>query len=147
MFFGSYSYNIDDKGRIVIPSKFRQEAGEKLYLMRGFDGCISLYKTEDFIRYVEEVKKLPKENAKSRAYLRLLLSSTVELSIDKQGRSLIPKETLKKFGFDNNIAIMFVGQIDHIEVWQLEEWENYQKLHEDSYEEDAEELFSNHEVR
>ena len=147
MFFGSYSYNIDDKGRIVIPSKFRQEAGEKLYLMRGFDGCISLYKTEDFIRYVEEVKKLPKENAKSRAYLRLLLSSTVELSIDKQGRSLIPKETLKKFGFDNNISIMFVGQIDHIEVWKLEERENYQKLHEDSYEEDVEELFSNHEVR
>lgn len=147
MFFGSYSYNIDDKGRIVIPSKFRQEVGDKLYLMRGFDGCLSLYKHDEFVKYVDEVQKLPKESAKTRAYLRLLLSSTVELSIDKQGRSLIPKETLKKYGFDINMQVMFIGQIDHIELWKSDAWEKYQKDHEESYEADVEELFNNYEVK
>lgn len=139
MFFGSYEYNIDDKGRIVIPSKMRQDIGEKLYLLKGFDGCISIYKEEDFHKFIENVRALPYEKSKVRAFLRMILSSAVELNVDRQWRLLIPRNTLNEYHIESKV--MIIGQIDHIEIWNLDSWNAYKADKDQEFEINAEGLF------
>ena len=138
MFFGSYEYNIDDKGRIVIPSKMRSDIGTKLFLIKGFDGCISIYKEEQFIAYVQKIQDLPYEKGKVRAYSRSLLSSVVELTIDKQWRLLVPKKTLEEYKIENKV--MIIGQYDHIEIWDLARWNEYKEKSNEEFEINAEGL-------
>lgn len=138
MFFGSYEFNIDDKGRVVIPSKMRDEVGSKLYLIKGFEGCISLYKEEDFQKYISKIQSLPYEKSKVRKYTRLLLSSVVELNIDRQGRMLIPVKTLKEYKIGDRAMIL--GEIDHIEIRDLESWNSYKEESSKDFELDAESL-------
>lgn len=145
MFFGKYEYNIDEKGRLVIPSKMRDSVGSKLYLLKGFDGCMSLYKEEDFQKYIAKVQALPFEKGKVRTYTRLLLSSVVELNIDRQGRMLIPTKTLKEYGIESK-AVVILGQIDHIEIWDLERWNSYEEQHNQDFELDAESLLASDEI-
>ena len=143
MFFGSYEYNIDEKGRLVNPSRFRGEVGNKLYLIKGYDGCISLYTEDDFDRFTSAIKNLPYEKVTVRSYARALLSSVVELNIDKQGRMLIPAKTLK--GYEIGSKVMLVGQLDHIEVWDLNKWNAYLDSHKDRFEFDAEDILNSNE--
>ena len=138
MFFGSYEFNIDDKGRVVIPSKMRDEVGSKLYLIKGFEGCISLYKEEDFQKYISKIQSLPYEKSKVRKYTRLLLSSVVELNIDRQGRMLIPVKTLKEYKIGDKAMIL--GEIDHIEIRDLDSWNSYKDESSKDFELDAESL-------
>ena len=138
MFFGSYEFNIDDKGRVVIPSKMRDEVGSKLYLIKGFEGCISLYKEEDFQKYISKIQSLPYEKSKVRKYTRLLLSSVVELNIDRQGRMLIPVKSLKEYKIGDRAMIL--GEIDHIEIRDLESWNSYKEESSKDFELDAESL-------
>ena len=138
MFFGSYEFNIDDKGRVVIPSKMRDEVGSKLYLIKGFEGCISLYKEEDFQNYISKIQSLPYEKSKVRKYTRLLLSSVVELNIDRQGRMLIPVKTLKEYKIGDRAMIL--GEIDHIEIRDLDSWNSYKEESSKDFELDAESL-------
>ena len=143
MFFGSYEYNIDEKGRLVVPSKFRVEAGEKLYLIKGFEGCVSLYTEESFKKFVSQIQNLKYEKKTNRSYMRLLLSSVVELTIDKQGRMLLPVKTLKEYNIGSKVILL--GQIDHIEVWDLDSWNSYKEEHDESFELDAESILSDNE--
>ena len=143
MFFGSYEYNLDDKGRILLPTKFRNEIGEKLYLIKGYEGCISLFKQDDFDRYITNLQNLPYESRKVRQYQRILLQSVVELSIDKVGRILIPSKTLKEYQIGKSILLL--GSIDHLEVWDLEKWYSYKEENEQNFELDAESLIKTNE--
>lgn len=140
MFFGSYSLNIDEKGRIIIPSKMRANLGEKLYIVRGFEGCASVYKEEDFLKYVEKIEKLPYETKKVRSFLRSLLESVVELTIDKQWRVLIPAKTLEKYSLADRV--MIIGQLDHLEIWNPEIYENYKMESAEEFEKVAESIFA-----
>lgn len=143
MFFGSYEYNIDEKGRISIPSKFRNEIGDKLYLIKGYEGCISLYKEEDFQRYITNIQNLPYEKAKVRQHARILLQSVVELSIDKAGRVLIPSRTLKEYNIGKSVLLL--GSLDHLEIWDIDKWNVYKEENEKNFELDAEDLINTHE--
>lgn len=143
MFFGSYEYNVDEKGRVNIPPKFRNDIGEKLYLIKGYEGCISLYKEQDFQRYITNIQNLPYEKAKVRQHARILLQSVVELSIDKAGRVLIPTKTLKEYEIGRNVLVL--GALDHLEIWDVEKWKVYKEENEKSFELDAEDLISNYE--
>lgn len=138
MFYGSYEYNIDEKGRVVIPSKMREEVGSKLFLIKGFEGCVSLFKEADFNNYIQKLQLLPYEKSKVRKYSRLLLASVVELSIDRQGRMLIPTKTLRDYKIGSKVMIL--GQIDHIEIWDLESWNQYEEESSKDFELDAESL-------
>lgn len=143
MFFGSYEYNVDEKGRVNIPPKFRNDIGDKLYLIKGYEGCISLYKEQDFQRYITNIQNLPYEKAKVRQHARILLQSVVELSIDKAGRVLIPTKTLKEYEIGRNVLVL--GALDHLEIWDVEKWKVYKEENEKSFELDAEDLISNYE--
>lgn len=143
MFFGSYEYNVDEKGRVNIPPKFRNDIGDKLYLIKGYEGCISLYKEQDFQRYIANIQNLPYEKAKVRQHARILLQSVVELSIDKAGRVLIPTKTLKEYEIGRNVLVL--GALDHLEIWDVEKWKAYKEENEKSFELDAEDLITNYE--
>lgn len=136
MFLSNFENNIDDKGRIVIPSKFREYISANLYMIKGYDGCLSIYCEDDFKEFVENLNKLPYEKSTVRSYKRILLSSVVELTVDKQWRMLIPSKTLKEYGISNKTII--IGQFDHFEIWDLEKWHEYKNAHENSFELDAE---------
>lgn len=143
MFFGSYEYSVDEKGRVNIPPKFRNDIGDKLYLIKGYEGCISLYKEQDFQRYVSNIQNLPYEKAKVRQHARILLQSVVELSIDKAGRVLLPVKTLKEYEIGRNVLVL--GALDHLEIWDVEKWKIYKEESEKNFELDAEDLITNYE--
>lgn len=126
MFFGSYTHKLDNKGRLVIPSKFRKEIREDvLYVMHGFEGCLSVYPLESFKKEQEYLASLRFTNKVDRTYIRLMLSSVVEIPIDNAGRLPIPKATLTKYGINEEVIV--VGVIDHFEVWDLATWNKYQE--------------------
>ena len=139
MLFGSYEYQIDDKGRLVIPSKMRSKLGFVVYLLKGYDGCISVYTEDSFTKYVEKLENLPFEKEKARLHQRILLSSVPELSIDKQGRMLIPKNVITKYGLTNK-EVMILGMLDHIEIWDKGAYQKYIESNEAEFEKNAEDL-------
>lgn len=143
MFFGSYEYSIDEKGRLVIPSKFRNEIGDKLYLLKGYDGCLSIYKESDFNVYISKLQHLQFEREKVRLHQRILLSSIVEIDVDKQGRMQIPLKTIKEYSVGRNVTI--IGALDHFEVWNSGSWDQYNQEHVKDFEKDAEDILKNEE--
>ena len=90
MFISEYNHTLDSKGRLIVPSKFRESLGERFYLTKGLDGCLSVYPTEEWGFFMEKLKKLPMTNKDARKFSRFFLAGATECEIDKQGRILIP---------------------------------------------------------
>ena len=140
MFIGSYIYLLDEKGRLVIPSKYRAEIKCNLFMMKGYDGCISIYKESEFNKALENLSKLQFEREKARLHLRVLLDTVVELKIDSAGRIQIPVNVLEKYKIGKSVKI--IGLLDHFEIWDEIAWNNYQEEHEKDFEKDAEDLLN-----
>lgn len=138
MFFGSYQYTLDDKGRLVIPSKMRSESGPVLFAMRGFEHCISLFTQQTFAQLVQQVNTYDFNQSNVRQYLRTALASVIELPIDDHGRIQLPQETLKQFQLEKNVKI--IGMNDHIELWNVVTWEKYEAEAASQFEEHASHL-------
>ena len=140
MYFGSYEHSLDDKGRLLIPSRLKDGLleGSSLYVMQGFDGCLSVYNQEGFDELTKECSSLSFQKKNTRDYLRTLLSSVVPLLVDKVGRIQIPTYTLKKYSIGKKVMIIGVG--DHFEIWDLEKFSEYQKETNARFEELAEEI-------
>ena len=138
MFYGSFVHNLDNKGRVVIPSKMRDELGSKAYILKGYDGALSIYKESDFNELIAKIKNLSFTKKDARAHLRVQLASVCELDIDKLGRALLPSQLLAKYHFGKEV--MIIGALDHIEVWNKAEYEAYEKAADSSFEEIAEKL-------
>ena len=138
MFFGNYSHSLDNKGRLVIPSKFRDELGNNIFIMKGFDGALAIYKKDAFNEVVEELEKYSFLKKENRDYLRIKLASIVELEVDKNGRIQIPTAILTKYSISKNVTVL--GSGDHIEIWSNEKFEQYISSIEDNYEELAEKI-------
>ncbi len=138
MFFGKYYHSLDDKGRLMIPSKMREQAGNRVYVIRGFEGCLSVYKESDFQIYVQSLANLPYTHKQTRDVQRLGLSSTIELDVDKQGRIQIPTQTLAEYHFSKDVVV--VGVMNHFEIWDENAWKKYEEENSKNYEETAETL-------
>ena len=138
MFFGNYSHSLDEKGRLVIPRKMRESLGNKIFIMKGFDGALAIYKEDAYESVVEELKKYSFNKKENRDYLRLKLASIVDLEVDKLGRVQIPVAVLGKYGIQKDVVVLGAG--DHIEVWDQTKYENYMASIEDNFEEIAERL-------
>lgn len=138
MFFGSYQHTLDAKGRMAIPSRMKDQVGSVLFIMKGFDGCISVYKEEDFQNKMNELRKLPFNELDSRDYIRAELSSVVDLEVDDAGRILLPKRVLQSYNIGKQI--MIVGMLDHFEIWDLDAWTKYIDEKNKLYEEKANNL-------
>lgn len=114
MFMGQYEHTIDTKGRTIIPVKYREELGETFVATRGLDGCLYLYPAEDWQEFVDKLKSLP-ANTNNRKIQRQFLSKAMEVSLDKQGRILIPAMLRELAGLEKDIS--FVGMMNRVEIW------------------------------
>ena len=138
MFFGNYAHSLDDKGRLVIPRKMREALGDKIFIMKGFDGALAIYKEDAYESVVEELKRYSFNKKENRDYLRLKLASIVDLEVDKMGRVQIPTAVLAKYGIQKDVIVLGAG--DHIEVWDKAKYDNYMASIEDNFEEIAERI-------
>ena len=138
MYFGSFAHNLDEKGRLMIPRKMREELGYKVYIMKGFEGSLSLYNEERYQKLVEEFSRLSFNQSKVRDYLRLQFASTYEMEVDKLGRVQIPTALLTKYNISKEVLVLGIG--DHIEVWDKAKYEEYENGIRDEFESIAEEI-------
>ena len=138
MFFGSFVHTLDDKGRLMVPRKMREELGSKAYIMKGFDGSLSVYNKEKYQKLVSEFGRLSFNQQKVRDYLRLQFASTYEMDVDKLGRVQIPTALLTKFNISREVLVLGIG--DHIEVWDKAKYEEYENNIRDQFESLAEDI-------
>ena len=138
MFIGEYQHNLDAKGRIIIPSRFRDELHSTFILTRGLDGCLTIYSLDQWDKMFEEVNKLPTTKKAARQYIRMLTSTASECTLDNQGRIQIPTFLSKPVNISKECVV--IGANDHIEIWDKQTWENYYQDASDSFEEVAENL-------
>jgi len=136
MYFGSFVHNLDEKGRLMIPRKMREELGYKVYIMKGFEGSLSLYNEDRYQELVKEFSRLSFNQAKVRDYLRLQFASTYEMDVDKLGRVQLPTALLNKYNISKEVMVLGIG--DHIEVWDKAKYEEYENSIRDSFEDIAE---------
>lgn len=123
MFTGEYVHSFDEKGRVIMPSKFRNELGEIFYIGKGLDKCLFVYPIEAWTEFVGKLRNLSSFNKQERFFLRQFVSGFSECSFDKQGRILIPP-SLREFSGLNNEATI-IGVIDRIEIWNKDSWNSY----------------------
>lgn len=138
MFIGEYQHNLDAKGRIIIPSKFRDELNATFFLTRGLDGCLTIYSNEQWEKMFVEVNKLPTTKKAARQYVRMLTSTATECSLDNQGRIQIPQFLSQPVNITKECVV--IGANDHIEIWDKATWNSYYEDASNSFEEVAENL-------
>ena len=120
MFRGEYKHTIDAKGRLIIPSKFRELLGEKFILTKGLDGCLYIYPMDEWEAFEEKLRALPLTNKIARTFSRFFVAGATDCELDKQGRILVP-QTLREFaGLDKDVVL--TGNLSRIEVWSKEKW-------------------------
>ena len=123
MLMGEYHNNLDPKGRIVIPSKFREILGDSVVLTRGLDGCLFIYSVSEFQRLTNELSNLSFTDKDSRNFVRFLLSVANTLEFDKQGRIVIPNYLKMYANLEKEVIL--VGVLNRIEVWSSCDWNNF----------------------
>jgi len=123
MFIGEYSHNLDNKGRLAVPAKFRTILKNGAVVTKGLDNCLFLYPKKEWKVLAEKLANLPIGQAKARAFSRLMLAGAMEVDFDNQGRITLP-EYLRKFGRLNKKAII-AGLYDKLEIWDETAWNKY----------------------
>lgn len=139
MFMGEYNHTIDDKGRIIIPSKLRTELGENFVVTRGLDNCLAIYTSDGWAKIIEQYKQLP-NIGETRSFLRFIISGATTLEFDKQGRINIPSSLINFADLSKDCSIIGVG--DHMEIWDTNHWNEYLTAKEANITEIADKLFS-----
>ncbi|MEI6596913.1 MAG: division/cell wall cluster transcriptional repressor MraZ [bacterium] len=125
MFIGEYSHNLDDKGRVAVPAKFRAMLKGGAVVTKGLDGCLFLYTKKEWQELAVKLSKLPIGPANTRAFSRSMLAGAMEVDFDNQGRIMLP-EYLRKFaGLKKNIII--AGLYNRLEIWDETAWNKYKK--------------------
>lgn len=144
MFYGEYEHTIDKKGRIIIPSRFRdffkEYNIEKLYVTRGLDKCLFLFTEDEWKSQESKFRAISFTRPESRKFNRLYFSGAAQVECDKQGRILVPKY-LKDFA-DIKRDIVLIGVSNRMEIWSKDAWNEYYKSSKGSFEDIAEKLMS-----
>lgn len=138
MFMGEYHHSIDEKGRMIIPAKFRDALGPSFVMTRGLDNCLFIYPYSEWEQLVQKLKALPLMKADARAFTRFFLSGATECELDKQGRVNIPANLREHARLESNAVV--IGVSNRVEVWSREMWETYSQNSEASFNEIAEKL-------
>jgi MraZ protein len=118
---GEFNHSIDSKGRIIIPSKFREDLGEEFVITLGLDGCLFAYPNKEWNAFVEKLQTLP-GTKEARQLQRYFMAGAAACEVDKQGRILIPTKLRETAALDKDIV--FVGVMNKIEIWSKERWDN-----------------------
>jgi MraZ protein len=125
MFRGSFEHSVDSKGRVSVPSKFRDIIADRydgrLVMTMDFDRCLTVYPLEEWEKLEEKIKTLPMMQKEVKEFMRFFFSSATECELDKQGRILIPPIHRERAGITK--SVMLVGIINKIEIWDAGAWE------------------------
>ena len=119
MFMGEYDHTIDVKGRVIIPSKFREDLRGEFVITAGLDGCLFVYPMDEWERYIDELKRLP-GSKEVRQLQRFFMAGAAACDMDKQGRVLIPNKLREHGEIEKDVVL--VGVINKIEIWSKERW-------------------------
>ncbi|MBE0447690.1 MAG: division/cell wall cluster transcriptional repressor MraZ [Actinobacteria bacterium] len=123
MFFGEHHHSLDEKGRIILPAKFREALADGLFVTKSFDNCLLVYTRKDWFELVDRVNSLPTTKASVRNFQRFLVGSAVEGEVSRQGRISIPQNLREFAGLDRDIVI--IGVANKLEIWAKERYEKY----------------------
>lgn len=135
---GEYIHSLDEKGRLIMPRRFRDYLGGEFVITRGLDNCLFVYPLTEWKILETKLKALPLTQKDARAFVRYLLSGAALCELDKQGRISVPNN-LRIHG-DFNKEIVVIGVANRIELWSKEVWESYFAATEESYEDLAEKM-------
>lgn len=123
MLIGEYEHSLDAKGRLIMPSKLREDIGEKFIITKGLDGCLFGFSKQEWTNFEEKLKTLPLTNKNARDFVRFFLSGATECEIDKQGRFLIVANLRQYASMEKEVVIIGVGT--RIEIWNKQKWDSY----------------------
>ena len=139
MFLGQFDHSIDEKGRLIIPSRYRESLGDDFIITFGLDTCLFVYPIDEWKVISEKIKSFPLGKKDARAFSRILFSRASSCSMDNQGRINIPKYLKDYARINKEIKIIGVG--DRIEIWSSDLWKTYFTEMEESYEDIAERIY------
>ena len=138
MFMGEYSHNVDAKGRLIVPAKFREQLGDQFVVTKGVDGCLYVYSQEEWKRIEEKFREVNLTTKDARKFMRFFFAGAAMCEVDKQGRALIPSK-LREFA-ELTKDVVLVGAAGHIEIWSQERWDALEEEAEESMEDIAERM-------
>ncbi len=136
MFMGEYQHSLDDKGRLIMPAKFRELLDEPFVVTRGLDNCLFVYPQQEWCILEEKLKSLPMTSKDARAFVRFFFSGATECELDKSGRISLPQNLREYAALEKDVVIS--GVLNRIELWSKDRWDHYLAETADSYEEIAE---------
>ena len=139
MFFGTYTPKLDDKGRLFLPAKFRDELAEGLVVTRGQERCLYVWSMEEFGKLTERMREVPVTNKAGRDYVRMFFAGASDETPDKQGRVTIPP-MLREYASLSKECIV-IGAMNRIEIWDAEAWQSYSDQQEQAFADLSEEVF------
>ncbi|MDO4277938.1 MAG: division/cell wall cluster transcriptional repressor MraZ [Lachnoclostridium edouardi] len=120
MFMGEYNHTVDVKGRLIVPSRFREQLGEEFVITKGLDGCLFVYDNTEWKALEEKLHALPLTNANARKVTRFFLAGATACEVDKQGRILLPAVLREFAGIEKEAVLVGVGS--RIEIWSKDTW-------------------------
>ena len=138
MFMGEDNHTIDAKGRLIIPSKFRESLGEGFVITKGLDGCLFAYDNQEWNAFEEKLRALPLSRKDNRQFARFFLAGAAEVEVDKQGRILIPSNLREFAGLLKDVVL--VGVASRVEIWSKEKWDSLQEEDDEAVEDIAERM-------
>ena len=139
MFMGEYHHNIDEKGRLIMPAKFRTNLSDKFVITRGLEKCLYVYTYSDWQKLVEKISTLPFTKKDARTFIRSFFSGATECELDRQGRTCIASPLIVHAGLTKDCVI--IGANDRIEIWDESAWEEFMNDNEEKLSDIAENLF------
>jgi MraZ protein len=138
MFLGTHTPRLDDKGRLILPAKFRDQLEEGVVVTRGQERCLYVFPLAEFARLAEQLRQAPVTSKQARDYLRVFLSGASDEMVDRQGRMTIPTALRTYAGLTRDCAVIGAGQ--RVEIWDATAWETYLNEQEQVFAEQAEEV-------
>ena len=138
MLNGEFNHSIDTKGRLIIPSKFRESLGEHFVITKGMDGCLFVYDQTEWTKFEEKLRALPITNANVRNFTRFMLGGASACEVDKQGRILLPAPLRTFAHLEKEVVLVGVGS--RIEIWNRAAWDEKNDLNDNDMEAIAESM-------
>jgi MraZ protein len=128
---GQHRYQLDAKGRIGLPAKFREPFSEGVYLTLGQDGCLFAFPHEEWQRRSDEVRARPLAGQEARAYARMFFGNADRVDLDGQGRLVVPQKLRAQVGLGREAVV--IGVSERLEIWASDAWERYEQAHAGAY--------------
>ncbi len=139
MFMGEFHHSIDDKGRLILPAKFREDLGDNFIITRGLEECLFIYSIGEWEKITHKLNNLPFTKKDARSFMRFFLSGATATEFDKQGRINITSPLISYANLKKECVIIGVG--DRIEVWSKEKWDDFYDSNMEKLSDIAETLF------